>query len=454
MRGVGLDDREPVEHADRDQHLPRRPLLPLGGEHRGRGVVGQQRAQRGVGQHQLVRAGRLAVDVGEREGRQPLAGRRGAGAQLGHQPEDRLGQRHRVQPGVGVVHRTVDGVAQGPVVEQPVRLRERGAQPEQQRVHGVGIDDVQAGQREVAHPGVGAQREEHARGPGHRATVGERDGQGAQLVAQPRHGVDGRFERRVHRPPPVGRSPHAEEPVRQLGGAHPVHVQLGEQAPPRAGRESDYRRRRRDGPARAGRAGRRRAGRAARGRAGRGRSRCAGPRRRRPHRAARPRRAGRRAAAPAGGRRARSAGTRPRARARAGRRVRRPPPGRDRHRRRPAGRRRWRRPRGRGGGPGRAGRPRSAGRAGRGARRWWWERAGRRHRAGPDDRRDPAGGPSRTTARAAHDARWRCPRRPPRFRGSAASAGRCRSGRRSRRPYCRSSGAPAASWFRSAGRRP
>ena len=115
------------------------------------------------------------------------------------------------------------------MVEQAVRFGERGAQPEQQRVHGVGIDDVQAGQREVAHPGVGAQREQHARGPGDRAAVGERHGQGAQLVAQPRHGVDGRFERRVHRPPPVGRSAHAEEPVGQLGGAHPVHAQLGEQ---------------------------------------------------------------------------------------------------------------------------------------------------------------------------------------------------------------------------------
>ena len=78
--------------------------------------------------------------------------------------------------------------------------------------------------------GVAAQREQHAGGPRHRAAVGERDGQRAQLVAQPRHGVDSRFERRVHRPPPAGRSPHAEEPVGQLGRTHPVHVQLGEQA--------------------------------------------------------------------------------------------------------------------------------------------------------------------------------------------------------------------------------
>ena len=115
------------------------------------------------------------------------------------------------------------------MVEQRVGLGERGTEPEQQRVHGVGVDDVQAGQREVAHPpGVGAQRQQHARGPAHRAPVGERDGQRPQLVAQPGHGVDGLLERRVHGAPPVGGAPDAEEPVGEFGGAHAVDAELGE----------------------------------------------------------------------------------------------------------------------------------------------------------------------------------------------------------------------------------
>ena len=230
VRGVGLDDREPVEHADGDEHLPRHALLPGRGEHRGRGVVGEQRAQRGVGQHQLVRTRRLTVHVGEGERGQPVARRRGHRPHLGDEAEHGVGQRHRVQPRLGVVHRAVDRVAQRRVVEQPVGLGERGTEPDQQRVHGVRVGDVQPGQREVPDPArVGTEREQDARGPGHGAPVGERDGQGAQLVEQAGNGVGGGLQRGVDRPPPGGGPAHAEQPVGQGGGAEPFHAQLGEQ---------------------------------------------------------------------------------------------------------------------------------------------------------------------------------------------------------------------------------
>ena len=352
MRGVGLDDREPVEHADGDEHLPRRALLPGGGEHRGRGVVGQQRAQRGVGQHQLVRTRRLAVDVGEGERGQPVARRRGPGAQLGDQAEHRLGQRHRVQPGLGVVHRAVDRVAQRRVVEQPVRARRAwrragpaaGARRPGRR---------RAGRAARGRPTPPRRRPAGGARPRARAPCGRRRAGRAGRAA--RRAAPARCRRpvRARRRPPATRRPAgarraAGRPARRgPAGARPAR----RAARPRADRtrrsgKSDLpdaaslgrgaAARSRPVP-RAGRGRRRRAARAARERAGPGRSRRAGPPRRRPRRAARPRRAGRRAAARAGGRRAPSAGTPRRARARAGRRGRRPRRGRGR---RPAAARR------------------------------------------------------------------------------------------------------------------
>ena len=173
--------REPVEHADGGEHLPRRARAAHSGSSTAeRGVVGQQRAQRGVGQHQLVGAGRARRR--RRAGRAPTASRATPrpGAQLGDQREHGLGQRRRVQPGLGVVHRPVDGVAQRRVVEQRGGLGERGAEPGEQRVHGVGVGDVQAGQREVAHraAGVGAQRAA-ARSPGRRTVRPSASGTGS-----------------------------------------------------------------------------------------------------------------------------------------------------------------------------------------------------------------------------------------------------------------------------------
>ena len=70
------DHGEPVQHADRGEHLPGEAPGPVGVQHGERRVVGQQRAQRGVGEHQLVGAGGRAVDVGQGERGQLLRGGR------------------------------------------------------------------------------------------------------------------------------------------------------------------------------------------------------------------------------------------------------------------------------------------------------------------------------------------------------------------------------------------
>ena len=138
------DHREPVQHPDGGEHLAREAGGPLGVQDGHRHVVGQQGAQRGVRQHQLVRAGGLAVDVGEGERSQLLPG----GRTRGEQREDGLGERRGIQPGLGVLDRTLDGRLQRRVLQQGRRVGGRGAEAGEQRVHGVGVGDVQAGNGE------------------------------------------------------------------------------------------------------------------------------------------------------------------------------------------------------------------------------------------------------------------------------------------------------------------
>ena len=99
------DHGEPVQHPDGGEHLAVEARGPVGVQDGERRVVGQQGAQRGVGEHQLVGAGGQAVDVGQGERGERLGGLR---ARV-EQREDGLGEGRGVEPGLGVVDRALDG---------------------------------------------------------------------------------------------------------------------------------------------------------------------------------------------------------------------------------------------------------------------------------------------------------------------------------------------------------
>jgi hypothetical protein len=119
-------------------------------------------------------------------------------------------------------------------------------------MYGLGVGDVQPGQPERGdpfHATVGVcGREQHRRRPGRRPAVGQRDGEGAQLVRRARHRVRQGCHGLVERPPPPERHPvHAELGQHGRVGARrhrceqPVEPGVGEQAGQRRGRTVERR---------------------------------------------------------------------------------------------------------------------------------------------------------------------------------------------------------------------
>jgi hypothetical protein len=166
---------EPVEHPDRDERSPRHPSGQLRVDGVRRHVRGQQGAQSGVGQHQLVGAGRPAVLVGHGQRAEPVG-------RLAH-PFDHgqhgLGERQGVEPGHRVVQRAFDGLRQRRMPQQRGRLGGDGPEAHQQRMAQRG--HVQARQAQLGeradHRGVrlvGGQQ--HGRRSGRDPVRGQRHG--------------------------------------------------------------------------------------------------------------------------------------------------------------------------------------------------------------------------------------------------------------------------------------
>ena len=166
--------------------------------------------------------------VGQGQAGQP---RLRVGAAGRHQPEHRRGQRGPVQPGLGVVQRAVDGLAERRVRQQRGRVGGAGAQPGEQRVQRVGVGDVEPGQPERGDGGHGVvgvlAGQQHGGRAGRGAVVDERDGQRAQLVEQAGDVVGEQLQLRVERAPPGRRPLDAEQPDHQLGDAEPGDAQGG-----------------------------------------------------------------------------------------------------------------------------------------------------------------------------------------------------------------------------------
>ena len=216
------DHGEPVQHADRGEHLPGEAPGPVRVQHGERHVVGQQRAEGGIGEHQLVGAGGRAVGVGQGERGQLLPG----GRARREQREHRFGQRRGVEPGLGVVDRTLDGGLQRRVLQQGRGIGGGGAEPGEQGVDGVGVGEVQAGNSE---PGrQRSLRKQDGGGPSGGAPVDEGDGEGAQVVDQPRHDIGQLAQLGVQRPPPRRRPLDPEQPLDQLRSGDAARAQLGQ----------------------------------------------------------------------------------------------------------------------------------------------------------------------------------------------------------------------------------
>ena len=204
-RPAPLDDREPVEHADGGEHLPRQARLPTRGAAR---RAGRRRPAAGAARRRAASARPRGPARRRRRGgraRPAIARRRGAGAQLGDQrrapprPAAPGPARPRRRPPNARRRRAAPG---GRAARRARRARRRagpaaGARRRGRRRAGRAARAPRPGRRRP-------EREQDARGPGHGAPVGERDGQGAQLVDAARHGVGGGLQRGVHRPPPGG----------------------------------------------------------------------------------------------------------------------------------------------------------------------------------------------------------------------------------------------------------
>jgi hypothetical protein len=210
--------REPVHDTDREQRGAGHARGELHVEHVERDVRGEQWAQRGVREHQLVGPCRTAVGVREGQRRERLRCAPG----LGDERQHRLRQRPDVQPGLCVVHRPLDGVGERRVLQQRARVGDARPEPRQQRMHGVVMRNMQPQQpqrrdplhapartcsRVLTHPAgsaglpfpglrIGVRQQDRGRA-GRRAAVGQWDGKGTQLVHRARHRVGQRFKGRI-----------------------------------------------------------------------------------------------------------------------------------------------------------------------------------------------------------------------------------------------------------------
>ncbi len=217
--GVVADHGEPVEHPGRQQRGPGVPGRRRPGEHPDRRVVPEHRAQRPVGQHQLVGAPAAALGVGQGE-RAPRRVR-GRLAGLGEQPEHEPGEPGDVEPGLGVVDRPGHRLAQLGLLEQGGRVRAAGPEGLEQRVRRRRVDEAHPGQgvaaEHVGEPGVRQQRPARAR---HEAPVGQGHRERRELLPGAPDGGR-RGEGRVQGVPPRRRAAQPGELLDERRRAEP-----------------------------------------------------------------------------------------------------------------------------------------------------------------------------------------------------------------------------------------
>ena len=193
-----------------------------GCQHGERGVSGQQRAEGGVGEHQLVGTGGRA----SASGRASAASSSPAGRARREQREHRFGQRRGVEPGLCVVDRTLDGGLQRRVLQQGRGIGGGGAEPGEQGVDGVGVGEVQAGNSE---PGQQRSLRGAGRWRAQRRSARRRGGRGGRAGRRPapaRH-RPARPARRTA-PATTRRPLDPEQPLDQLRSGDAARAQLGQ----------------------------------------------------------------------------------------------------------------------------------------------------------------------------------------------------------------------------------
>ena len=248
------DHGEPVEHPDRGEHLAGGSGRPSRGRSTptGASAASSGRSAASGSISSSARAG-LAVGVGQGERAEPSAGaahpRRAARARP--RPAAPGPARPRRRPPTGRRPRQAPGAPAAPPGRRVPAPRRR-----EQRVHGVGVGDVQAGNGEPGRRAAlsaepGRWRQQHGGRAGHQRPSDSGTGSARSSSTQPGHRVG-------HRPAPrtapaTSRRPlDPEQPLDQLRRGDPMHTQLRQRdRDGRAGRRASSK------PAAASRPGRR-----------------------------------------------------------------------------------------------------------------------------------------------------------------------------------------------------
>ncbi|NDU76945.1 hypothetical protein GWI34_30625 [Actinomadura sp. DSM 109109] len=219
---LGPGQREPVQDAGGRERRRAPPLQQPAVHDAERRVIGHQVPQRALRQQQLARRVQLAVVAGQRQLGQPRLVA-GIDARGRDQPQHGLGD------GAGVVgvEGLLDGGPHGGVRQHGPRPRLHRAEPRQERVHRLRVDEAQA--ERVQARRVDAVRDQQSARAAHHASrpARQRHRESSQSVR------GGPGERVVHPVPPRRFAVHSGQLVDHVGQFHPPHAERRQRRAPR-----------------------------------------------------------------------------------------------------------------------------------------------------------------------------------------------------------------------------